>query len=115
MACALQSLRAPKLSFPYACTAVVALRQTKLREILGQNNELRACQCVRSSRAACSLRRLCRLALARARAGLWGACTPSRVATRPKRSRHAAYSRPWLGNPHISTLSSSLSQLREGI
>jgi len=31
-----------------------------------------------------------------------GACTPPRVATRPQRSMHAATSRPWLGNPHIS-------------
>ena len=32
------SLRAYKLSCPYACTAVVTLRQSELGEILEQNN-----------------------------------------------------------------------------
>ena len=40
MACALQSLRACKLSFPYACTAVATLRQSELGEVLGITNEL---------------------------------------------------------------------------
>ena len=39
MACALQSLRACKLSLPCACAAVVTSRQSELGEILGQNNE----------------------------------------------------------------------------
>ena len=36
----LQSLRAPKLSLPYACAAVATLRSSELGEVLGLTNEL---------------------------------------------------------------------------
>ena len=101
------TLRACKLSLPYACTAVVTLRRSELGEVLGLTNELCAAN-LRVSRAAFAARAAC-AASQPGQAASWrspGFWIPPRVATRPQRSRHAANNRPWLGNPHISTLSS---------
>ena len=46
----LQSLRACKLSFPYACTVVVSLRRSELGEVLRLTNELEPPTIARSSR-----------------------------------------------------------------